>query len=549
MHNLLCDPLIRIENDGRVERGSLPDALAALAADRVDCFPALRAHQAAAWHMSLAQLGAIALHRAGLDRPPADAAGWRDMLRALTSEAFPGDEPWRLIVTDQSKPAFMQPPVPDDVVLASAEATPDAIDMLITSKNHDLKQSVAARAEADDWIFALISLQTCEGFGGSGNYGVARMNGGFSSRAFLGLMPLSDGGRTQARTGPWIMRDIVQMVHRRERQIERSAIGYPAEGGLALVWTAAWPQKAEMSVPELDIYFIEVCRRIRLDHNDGVINARRGTSSGARIAGKVYNGRVGDPWAPIHVVAAKALALGDEGEFDYRRIVDLIDPAVWELPLLATLGDGEDRQTPSWALVARAFARGQSKTGGYKERTIPLSGSVAKGLGERRLALHQLAKQQISEIDKIDNLLRNAIALAAATAKKSDDGKFVIGKRHRALARPFSQRLTAVADQAFFAALSDRFDASEAADQPAAEAARERFITGLVDAAKDLLREALDDIPCASIRRPRAEARAHARFNSGLCIQGVGFPEYYAPAPVATTSSPDASAETISDAA
>ena len=38
--------------------------------------------------------------------------------------------------------------------------------MLVTSKNHDLKSAVAIQASLDDWIFALITLQTMEGWGG-----------------------------------------------------------------------------------------------------------------------------------------------------------------------------------------------------------------------------------------------------------------------------------------------------------------------------------------------------------------------------------------------
>ena len=46
MNNLLRDPLIRIETATGIERVSLPGVFAALAADRVESFPALRAHQA-----------------------------------------------------------------------------------------------------------------------------------------------------------------------------------------------------------------------------------------------------------------------------------------------------------------------------------------------------------------------------------------------------------------------------------------------------------------------------------------------------------------------
>ena len=63
----------------------------------------------------------------------------------------------------------MQPPATSAGKLADYKntvETADELDMLVTSKNHDLKSSVASSDEIDDWIFALISLQTSEGFGG-----------------------------------------------------------------------------------------------------------------------------------------------------------------------------------------------------------------------------------------------------------------------------------------------------------------------------------------------------------------------------------------------
>ena len=77
----------------------------------------------------------------------------------------------------------------------SMAAAADALDMLVTSKNHDLKAARIHHAHADDWLFALISLQTQEGFLGSGNYGVSRMNGGFASRPGVGVAMVGAWGQ------------------------------------------------------------------------------------------------------------------------------------------------------------------------------------------------------------------------------------------------------------------------------------------------------------------------------------------------------------------
>ena len=194
MANLLTERLIRfraVDGSGTIE--SLPGVYEAMVADRVESFPALRPHQRHAWHAFLAQLAVLALTRAGRHEPPRLADEWRQLLRDLTAD-FLDDEPWRLVVQDPSRPAFMQCPAPSGLSeYKKSLNTPDDLDLLVTSKNHDLKSSIAADAEVDDWVFSLVSLQTMSGYPGRGNYGIARMNGGYSSRPCLGLAPAEGG--------------------------------------------------------------------------------------------------------------------------------------------------------------------------------------------------------------------------------------------------------------------------------------------------------------------------------------------------------------------
>ena len=91
VNNVLEDPLIRIStSNGSVVQASLPAVYAALMRDEIDAFPALRPHQRHAWHAFLVQLGALAIHSAGLNGPPDNADEWRRILRGLTAE-FPDD--------------------------------------------------------------------------------------------------------------------------------------------------------------------------------------------------------------------------------------------------------------------------------------------------------------------------------------------------------------------------------------------------------------------------------------------------------------------------
>lgn len=535
-HNLLKDRLIRLETRDGVESASLPEVFAALMADRVRCFLALRAHQGPAWHMFLAQLGALACHRAVLKVPPPDAGTWEHIIGALTRGEFPADEPWSLIVDDWSRPAFLQPPVPEGIRLEKEAATPDALDMLITSRNHDLKQAVAANAGFDDWIFALVSLQTMEGYGGPKNYGIARMNGGSSSRVLIGLAPLASGKVDVApRPGPWLKRDIVQLLARRDAVLKNSPISYMPDAGLALTWTASWPDGEQLALSQLDIWFLEICRRIRLRAAGGEIVANTGNSSAQRIDDQKLKGVLGDPWAPVHRIENKALTIGDSGRFDYKRIVELLLSGDWQMPALSELGEAEADEVANWLLALTAIARGNSKTGGFQSRALPLDGRKARGLLARRQELHQLATQQILEIKKLDVILRDALALAVARGMPEK-----VKKDSYASTQPYRDRLDSAADRAFFPALWARFDAEQKGVPDDVERSRQAFLTELIGAARALFEEGLADMPCPSIHRPRAEARARQRFEARLRGVNTGFPSLFAETRASDQETPDA---------
>ena len=317
-NNLLADPLIRLRLiNGASAIVSLPEAYEALAADGVASFPALRPHQRHAWHAFLAQLGVIAMQRSGEATPPRTAGGWRALLRELTAE-FSDDEPWQLIVDDPTQPAFMQCPASNTLgPYRGRVETPDDLDILVTSKNHDVKQAVAIGAAPDDWIFALIDLQTMAGFLGAGNYGIARMNGGFSARCSLGLVP-ADGG-----PGAHLFHDMQRMLEERASLLESHPDYYRSAHGKALLWLEPWDGTTSLDLRELDPYFLEICRRVRLRAEDRRIVAWTASSKTARVAAKDAHGNLGDFWTPVAAKDAKALSLSSVG-FRYDRLAKLI---------------------------------------------------------------------------------------------------------------------------------------------------------------------------------------------------------------------------------
>ena len=247
-YNLLTRPLIRIVPQGVL---TLPGVIAALVRDKVEGFPALRPHQSPGWHMFLVQLAALALHEADCRKIPEDEATWAALLRGLTPD-FTEDEPWRLVVADATQPAFLQPPVPDGVTLSKNVPSADALDLLITSRNHDLKQAVARSGQPEDWLFALVSLQTGEGYSGKNNQGIARMNGGSSSRCMLALAPRSgsaDDKTMTPRPGAWFWRDVSVLLETRDEQLEKHAhLEYPATGGIKLTWLKSWPEGKQLQI-------------------------------------------------------------------------------------------------------------------------------------------------------------------------------------------------------------------------------------------------------------------------------------------------------------
>jgi len=139
--NLLFDPLISVQrHDGTVERRTLPDVMAALSTDQVHDFPGLRPHQRTAWHSLLVQVGALGCLHQGSAVPTGSGDEWRDWLLSLTPD-WPNGEAWALTNENVRQPAFLQAPEPSGALDGFKEVhCADDLDVLPTSKNHDVKQ-------------------------------------------------------------------------------------------------------------------------------------------------------------------------------------------------------------------------------------------------------------------------------------------------------------------------------------------------------------------------------------------------------------------------
>ena len=529
MYKIISEPLLRYDHSvsGRVE-ASLPEVYAALMADKVDAFPALRPHQRHAWHAFLVQLGAMAMHQARLDTPPDDADEWRGIIRALTPD-YPDDEPWQLVVDDITKPAFMQPPASSqerEKDYKNRDETPDELDMLVTSKNHDLKATVADQAGFDDWIYALITLQTMEGFGGAGNYGISRMNGGLGNRPAFTLAPFGQ------RPGAHVRRDIFALLEYLPEILENNP-HYPANGGATLLWTLPWDgTPTEALLPNrLNPLYIEVCRRIRLrSDSGGRIYGIRTSSKAARIESKSLNGLTGDPWAPVDhrdKKGDKVLTLS-AGGFHYKRVTDYLTSAEYDSPaLLRPTQSEQQRFDEPMQLVARAMVRGQGKTEGYHERIIPVGHKLKSAMLRRNSNaaddLGTIAKGRIDEVGKVQRILSHAIQAFVA---RGDADKATPDQRN--LARVWLNRLDEIVDTRFFEDLQIEFEAEENDRTDI----RHRWLlndadkSGVINHARALLDDATDSLPCPAIYRYKARVNAEGLFE-GRLRGNAGLPDLF----------------------
>lgn len=516
MLNILTEPIIRVGlAGGAADWVSLPETYARLLADEVDTFPALRPHQRHAWHAFLCQLAAMALHRAGQSEPPAAAAAWAILLRGLTPE-WPQDEPWQLVGKDITKPAFMQPPAGSAAREADYKSrvdTPDELDLLVTSKNHDLKGAVVSSAQADDWLFALLTLQTMEGYSGAGNQGISRMNGGMGSRPAFTLTP-------SVRLGIHIRRDIAALLEFRPQLLA----DYPhlIDNGIGLLWTLPWdgaPQEA-LNLNRVEPFYIEICRRLRLHNGDGRLYARRASSKAARMAAKALNGITGDPWALIDrrdKKGDKVLTLPAYG-FTYRRVSGYLDPANWKTPPLLQLTSAEEKAAQGMQLVARATVRGQGKTEGHYERVIPLRAKAARAVGMLGRAaapadeLGNIARARVGEVGRVQRILSHAIQVFAA---RGDAGK--VSAEHRKVTPPFLNRLDQIVEVDFFDDLQTEFEAA-AAERDSIRAEWQR--NTLVANARQILNDAADSLPCPAIYRYKARVSANGLLDGRLAKEG-----------------------------
>ncbi len=489
MHSLLDDLLFRVRlPDDTVQGHALPQILHRLTQDDILSFEALQPHQQQPWHSFLVQLGAMAVARETGGTRPDTATGWCD---ALVGLADGDDAAWHLVVEDVARPAFLQSPVPegslDDAGYKADVPTPDQLDVLITSKSHDVKARRIRHPEPEHWIYAIVTLQTMEGFLGRGNYGIVRMNGGFGNRPFLGFAnDLSWGARFR--------RDLDVLLSEREALAERYTFDGPA-----LLWVSPWDGAKDSAIPleDCDPYFLEICRRIRFQQEGDELICWRANTKGQRIdAPDSLNGDTGDPWTPIEK-GGKALTLSGEG-FTYERLQDIVFEGEYTRPPALQFRDTDD---DNMYLVARALVRGQGKTEGLHHRIVPVPASASGWLREKSRR-ERLAERARDRVERVDEVRRTVLYPAIGTLLGGGDTDAIDFDD----VAPWLDAFDRTVDARFFDALWASVDMSD-------REAREHWETLLWKEAQTQFDDAEDHAPSSSTRYWRARSSARSIFH------------------------------------
>jgi CRISPR system Cascade subunit CasA len=272
---------------------------------------------------------------------------------------------------------------------------------------------------------------------------------------------------------------------------------------LALVWLAPWDGLNSLSFSKLDPFYVEICRRIRLQAVGEVITSIGTGSKAARIAAKELNGLTGDAWTPIDVEGGKALTITSNG-FNYKLVSELMFGGKFQAPVAHNVTQAVKEK--SLVLIAQGITRGQGKTEGYHERHVPISPKV-RGLLiiNQKAPLAQLSGQRIATIGEVRKLLWVALAVLFASGKIGDNSD-----GNKAKASKFSDPFEVAEDARFFDDLNEEIEAEDPAEQ------RLQWMLGLVGRAEAILKIAFVAGPRNGVQKYRAQSAALSRFRGGL---------------------------------
>ena len=504
MINILTTPSIRTRQNRQEKLATLPEILAMYAREEDFSLPALRAHQQHPWHAFICQMAAMAMDAAQITAMPTDAATWQRIITGITpAEARP--TAWDLVVEDITKPAFMQPPSGTGKNAADyriVHHTPDDIDILVTTSHHRMKRETALESCTDDWLVALITMQTAAGYDAPRTYGIYRMNKGFGNRPCVALTPAQEPHRAVAR-------DVQALLETKSKPPEL----FPDGELIRLLWILPWDGAPSEALPMNTLHplCIEACRRIRINADSGgKITARRATSAKRRVLDNDEKGFASDPWCPMDLQRKVAYTPAGPGTTTRRLLEIITDTKKWAKPrLLQPTSHELNGETPEMAIITRNLSKDQVKTVRYNEAIRP----VGKHTLQRLLTSPpdpdavNVATARMEAVNSARTALRQALQMAQYPAGAQPQQ--YRNENSRKLAEPWLQELE---DRVYADFLEDLEQELAAAPDQQPEVRQQWQETKL----RNTVRQVFDTARQRLIPPGRARAPAHLKARQTL---------------------------------
>jgi CRISPR system Cascade subunit CasA len=514
MDNLLNDPIFSIETMQGLDKVNLPALLVALGKDEVESLPGLQRHQEDALHVFLCYLAGAVLARLGQTKHEQSEGFWR---KGLLNLANGQSDAWKLIVDNPLQPAFMQSPLVGVEILTKygfnpkegpKAESPNQLDLLDISRNHDIKYKRSQYPSTEQWVYSLISLQTCTCYYGSGNYGTVRING-TTARPTVEMMP----------SGRWGMRwitDTSRLLQYRPRLLKKKP--YRETNGTVLAWLTPWDLESSLSFQDMDPFFVEVSRAIRLKKLGAKIIALGATSKPrviAKAARDEIKGNLGDPWTPISLKSGGAAVFGKEG-FTAQRLHDLIFADLDEESIYSPCEFMKVTGPNDSIFHASALARRgkTSNTEGFHCVDIPIPGHVTLGFFQHNSKTITLGKISRSRIQDAETMWRQVLKPAlyklldsGSKQKPEEVGSWQtrMEKRLKAWLEETEKVYDAAWTRDFFMLLWD-------ADVENEKAARQKWVVFLKAQAEQILLTAIKQFPKRTGRTYRSQVNAEELF-------------------------------------
>ena len=327
------------------------------------------------------------------------------------------------------------------------------------------------------------------------------MDGGWGRRPGVGIVPPGGYGCR------WL-RDLKILLAVRDSIADKYGLN---RDGIALAWLLPWDGAATsaISVSQLDPFYIEVSRRVRLSRDVGSYTAKTATTPNARIQ-SIAGGLTGDIWSPIDQDkdGRKVFTARPYG-FGYRTAVNLLVPT--KIELSPAMKPQRFDPVVGLRLNMESIAWGPKNTNaGYHKREIHIGKKLAVMLASANKAeideVAAISKSRVEQLGEITWMLTQALMVlfTSDTLSESQKKDEVLKERAKRFSLPFETKC----DAEFFPKL---FEEIEATDR---DATRNQWLLILADCAESVLKSAFTAGPRSVQLRYKAQSAALGRLRS-----------------------------------